>query len=161
MSRKQSISTIAQETKHATIYLEIQNMRYHNSIEFVSDIPDELMEYQIPKLTLQPLIENAVLHGILEKDDKAGTIVLTGWLEDSSIVLLISDDGVGISPDKLSSILSGEGSSSSGGTNIAVYNTHRRLQILYGTDYGLTYSNNPGGGTEVEIHIPAIRNTTC
>lgn len=161
LSRKQSISTIAQETKHATIYLEIQNMRYHNSIEFVSDIPDELMEYQIPKLTLQPLIENAVLHGILEKDDKAGTIVLTGWLEDSSIVLLISDDGVGISPDKLSSILSGEGSSSSGGTNIAVYNTHRRLQILYGTDYGLTYSNNPGGGTEVEIHIPAIRNTTC
>lgn len=161
LSRKQSISTIAQETEHATIYLEIQNMRYHNSIEFVSDIPDELMEYQIPKLTLQPLIENAVLHGILEKDDKAGTIVLTGWLEDSSIVLLISDDGVGISPDKLSSILSGEGSSSSGGTNIAVYNTHRRLQILYGTDYGLTYSNNPGGGTEVEIHIPAIRNTTC
>lgn len=160
LSRKQSISTIAQETEHATIYLEIQNMRYHNSIEFVSDIPDELMEYQIPKLTLQPLIENAVLHGILEKDDKAGTIVLTGWLEDSSIVLLISDDGVGISPDKLSSILSGEGSSSSGGTNIAVYNTHRRLQILYGTDYGLTYSNNPGGGTEVEIHIPAIRNTT-
>lgn len=161
LSRKQSISTIAQETEHATIYLEIQNMRYHNSIEFVSDIPDELMEYQIPKLTLQPLIENAVLHGILEKDDKAGTIVLTGWLEDSSIVLLISDDGVGISPDKLSSILSGEGSSSSGGTNIAVYNTHRRLQILYGTDYGLTYSNNPGGGTEVEIHIPAIKNTTC
>lgn len=161
LSRKQSISTIAQETEHATIYLEIQNMRYHNSIEFVSDIPDELMEYQIPKLTLQPLIENAVLHGILEKDDKAGTFVLTGWLEDSSIVLLISDDGVGISPDKLSSILSGEGSSSSGGTNIAVYNTHRRLQILYGTDYGLTYSNNPGGGTEVEIHIPAIRNTTC
>ena len=161
LSRKQSISTIAQETEHATIYLEIQNMRYHNSIEFVSDIPDELMEYQIPKLTLQPLIENAVLHGILEKDDKAGTIVLTGWLEDSSIVLLISDDGVGISPDKLSSILSGEGSSSSGGTNIAVYNPHRRLQILYGTDYGLTYSNNPGGGTEVEIHIPAIKNTTC
>ena len=53
------------------------------------------------------------------------------------------------------------GSSTSGGTNIAVYNTHRRLQILYGTDYGLTYSSNPGGGTEVEIHIPAIRNTTC
>lgn len=52
LSRKQSISTIAQETEHATIYLEIQNMRYHNSISFVSDIPDELMEYQIPKLTL-------------------------------------------------------------------------------------------------------------
>ena len=157
LSRKQSISTIAQETEPATIYLEIQNMRYHNSISFVSDIPDELMEYQIPKLTLQPLIENAVLHGILEKDDKTGTIVLTGWIEDTSIVLLISDDGVGIPSEKLSAILSGNGNNTSGGTNIAVYNTHRRLQILYGPDYGLTYSSTPGSGTEVEIRIPAIR----
>ena len=60
------------------------------------------MEYQIPKLTLQPLIENAVLHGILKKDDKTGTIVLTGWIEGTSIVLLISDDGVGIPSEKLS-----------------------------------------------------------
>lgn len=109
------------------------------------------------KLTLQPLIENAVLHGILEKDDKTGTIVLTGWIEDTSIVLLISDDGVGIPSEKLSAILSGNGNSTSGGTNIAVYNTHRRLQILYGPDYGLTYSSTPGSGTEVEIRIPAIR----
>lgn len=109
------------------------------------------------KLTLQPLIENAVLHGILEKDDKTGTIVLTGWIEDTSIVLLISDDGVGIPSEKLSAILSGNGNSTSGGTNIAVYNTHRRLQILYGPDYGLTYSSTRGSGTEVEIRIPAIR----
>ena len=109
------------------------------------------------KLTLQPLIENAVLHAILEKDDKTGTIVLTGWIEDTSIVLLISDDGVGIPSEKLSAILSGNGNSTSGGTNIAVYNTHRRLQILYGPDYGLTYSSTPGSGTEVEIRIPAIR----
>ena len=155
LSRKQSISTISREAEHVDIYIQIQNMRYHDSITFVSDIPDELMEYQIPKLTLQPIIENSVLHGILETDDKTGTIVLTGWLEDSDIVLLISDDGVGISSDRLSTLLSGEGTSSSGGTNIAVYNTHRRLQILYGPDYGLKYSSNPGQGTEVEIRIPA------
>ena len=155
LSRKQSISTISHEAEHVDIYIQIQNMRYHDSITFVSDIPDELMEYQIPKLTLQPIIENSVLHGILETDDKTGTIVLTGWLEDSDIVLLISDDGVGISSDRLSTLLSGEGTSSSGGTNIAVYNTHRRLQILYGADYGLKYSSNPGQGTEVEIRIPA------
>ncbi len=155
LSRKQSISTISHEAEHVDIYIQIQNMRYHDSIALVSDIPDELMEYQIPKLTLQPIIENSVLHGILETDDKTGTIVLTGWLEDSDIVLLISDDGVGISSDRLSTLLSGEGTSSSGGTNIAVYNTHRRLQILYGPDYGLKYSSNPGQGTEVEIRIPA------
>lgn len=155
LSRKKSISTIAQEEEHVSIYIHLQNMRYHDSISFVSDIPDELMDYQIPKLTLQPVIENAVLHGILEKDSKSGTIVLTGWMEEEDIVLLISDDGVGIPPEKLSGIISGNGTTSSKGTNIAVYNTHRRLQILYGKEYGLSYSSEPGKGTEVEIRIPA------
>ena len=161
LSRKQSISTIASETEHVTIYLEIQNMRYHDSISFVADIPDELMEYQIPKLTLQPIIENSVLHGILETPSKTGTIVLTGWLEDSDIVLLISDDGVGIPPEKLRTLLLENSygiTSASSGTNIAVYNTHRRLQILYGEKYGLKYSSEFGKGTDVELRIPAIKN---
>ena len=157
LSRKKGISTIAKEEEHVSIYVHLQNMRYHDSISFISDIPDELMEYQIPKLTLQPVIENSILHGILEKPSKSGTIVLTGWMENGDIVLLISDDGVGISPDKLPVILSGEGTSISGGTNIAIYNTHRRLQVLYGTEYGLTYSSDVGKGTEVQIRIPAKR----
>ena len=131
---------------------------YHDEVgDLISDIPDELTEYQIPKLTLQPIIENAILHGILEKSSKSGTIVLTGWMEDEDIVLLISDDGVGIPPDLLKNIVSGEVKSSSGGTNIAIYNTHKRLQILYGENYGLKYSSTPGQGTEVEIRIPARR----
>lgn len=157
LSRKKGISTIASELEHVTIYVQLQNMRYHDSIELITDIPDELSEYQIPKLTLQPVVENSILHGILEKESKSGTIVITGWMENKDIVLLISDDGVGISPEILSTILSGSGNSQSGGTNIAVYNTHRRLQILYGKDYGLTYSSNPGKGTEVEIRFPAHR----
>ena len=158
---KKGISTIAKEEEHVSIYVHLQNMRYHDSISFISDIPDELMEYQIPKLTLQPVIENSILHGILGKNlPKSGTIVLTGWMEDGDIVLLISDDGVGIAPDKLPMILSGEGTSISGGTNIAIYNTHRRLQVLYGADYGLTYSSDVGKGTEVQIRIPAKRDET-
>ena len=157
LSRKKGISTIARELEHVTIYVQLQNMRYHDSIELITDIPDELSEYQIPKLTLQPVVENSILHGILEKESKSGTIVMTGWMENEDIVLLISDDGVGIPPEILSTILSGKGNSQSGGTNIAVYNTHRRLQILYGKDYGLIYSSNPGEGTEVEIRFPAHR----
>ena len=157
LSRKKGISTIARELEHVTIYVQLQNMRYHDSIELITDIPDELSEYQIPKLTLQPVVENSILHGILEKESKSGTIVITGWMENEDIVLLISDDGVGIPPEILSTILSGKGNSQSGGTNIAVYNTHRRLQILYGKDYGLIYSSNPGEGTEVEIRFPAHR----
>jgi len=155
LSRKNSISTIGDEEEHVSIYLQIQNMRYHDNISFISDIPDELTEYQIPKLTLQPVIENSVLHGILEKDSKSGTIVLTGWMEDQDVVLLISDDGVGIPPDKLSDIISGSGAGSGKGTNIAVYNTHRRLQILYGSSYGLSYTSQQGQGTEVQIRLPA------
>ena len=163
LSRKQSISTIASETEHVSIYLQIQNMRFRDSITFICDIPDELMEYQIPKLTLQPIIENSVLHGILETSDKTGTIVLTGWLEDSDIVLLISDNGVGIPPEKLDTLLVEktitETTNAASGTNIAVYNIHRRLQILYGSDYGLSYTSNPGQGTEVEIRIPARKHS--
>ena len=157
LSRKKGISTIARELEHVTIYVQLQNMRYHDSIELITDIPDELSEYQIPKLTLQPVVENSILHGILEKESKSGTIVITGWMENEDVVLLVSDDGVGIPPEILSTILSGNGNSQSGGTNIAVYNTHRRLQILYGSNYGLTYSSQPGEGTEVEIRFPAHR----
>lgn len=155
LSRKNPISTIAKEEEHVTIYIRLQNMRFHDGIDFVSDIPDELSSYEIPKLTLQPVVENAILHGILEKESKQGTIVLTGWMEGEDIVLLISDDGIGISEDKLQTILTGSGNSSSGGTNIAIYNTHRRLQLLYGNHYGLSYKSVPGHGTEVQIRIPA------
>lgn len=137
-----------------TIYVDLQNMRFHHSIDFVVDIPDELMEYHIPKLTLQPVVENSILHGIQEKEDKSGTILITGWVENQNITLLISDDGVGIAPDILDKILTGEGESRTG-TNIAVYNTHRRLQIFYGPEYGLSYFSEPGKGTEVQITIPA------
>ena len=158
LSRKKSITTIAKEEEHVSIYVRLQNMRFHDQIQLISDIPDELMEYQIPRLTLQPVIENAILHGILEKESKEGTIVLTGWMEEEDIILLVSDDGVGIPPENLSTILSGTGKSISGGSNIAIYNTHRRLQLLYGECYGLSYSSPPGEGTEVQIRIPAHKN---
>ena len=112
---------------------------------------------QIPKLTLQPVIENSILHGILEKPSKSGTIVLTGWMENEDVVLLISDDGVGIAPDKLPMILPGREPVFQVEPSIAIYNTHRRLQVLYGADYGLTYSSDVGKGTEVQIRIPAKR----
>ena len=155
LSRKESLSTIESEEEHISIYIHIQTMRFHASISFISDIPDELMDFSIPKLTLQPVVENSILHGIMEKPSKSGTIVLTGWREGGDIVLLISDDGVGIPPEKLSHILSGKGRSSSGGSNIAIYNTHRRLQILYGEKYGLSYQSTEGSGTEVQIRLPA------
>lgn len=155
LSRKQSLSTIQDELEHVSIYVELLNMRFADNIDFIVDMPDSLMERPIPKLTFQPVVENSILHGIMEKEDKEGTIVLTGWEEENGIVILISDDGVGIPREILENILAEKKiSAGSSGTNIAVYNTHRRLQLMYGVGYGLKYHSTPGEGTEVEIRIP-------
>lgn len=155
LSRKKSLSTIDDEIEHVSIYVQLQNMRFHDTIDLLIDMPDNLLDYSIPKLTFQPVIENCILHGILEKESKQGTIVLTGWLDGDDIVILISDNGIGMSEDKLKNILTGYGSSGGKGSNIAVYNTHRRLQLMYGPEYGLKYSSTFGSGTDVEIRLPA------
>lgn len=154
LSRKKKFSTIESELEHVSIYVQLQNMRYQNAIDFVIDIPDELHGYSIPKLTLQPIVENAILHGILEKEEKTGTIVITGWMEEDGIILLVSDDGVGIPAEKLPLILSGENTNATKGTNIAVYNIHRRLKLLYGSRYGLSYTSTFGQGCDVRILLP-------
>ena len=154
LSKKTTLSTIADEIEHISIYVHLLNMRFHNDIELVIDIPDELLVYEIPKLTLQPVVENAVLHGIREKTTKSGCIVLTGWIKENIIELIISDDGVGITDEKLKVILDGNGKSKTG-NNIAIYNTHHRLQILYGMEFGLSYTSELGKGTDVSIKLPA------
>ncbi|MEE1114028.1 MAG: histidine kinase [Eubacterium sp.] len=163
LSRKTPISTLEEELEHVSTYVRLQNMRFENGIDFVVDIPESMYEYRIPRLTFQPVVENAILHGILEKESHRGTIVLTGWVENGTVVILISDDGVGIPPDKLRDILrkKTDSSDSSGkGNHIAIYNTHRRLQILFGSEYGLHYSSERGKGTEVEIRLPAFTEDT-
>lgn len=154
LSRKNNFSTIQNELEHVQVYIELQNMRFGGSIDFVSDIPDELYNNSIPKLTLQPIVENSILHGIMEKPEKQGTIVITAWTEEEDIVLLISDDGVGIPEDILANILSEDCKNTSRGSNIAIWNIHKRLQILYGENYGLTYSSTFGEGCEVTLRIP-------
>lgn len=156
LSRKANAMSIEEELEHVSIYVELQNMRFQNAVDFVTDIPDELLGYGIPKLTLQPIVENAILHGIMEKAEKTGSIVITGWREDNNIILLVSDDGVGIPGERLPDILSGKRSGIAKGNNIAVYNIHKRLKLLFGEPYGLHYSSIPGEGTEVRIRIPAF-----
>ena len=88
LSRKQSLSTIQDELEHVSIYVELLNMRFADNIDLSVDMPDSLMERPIPKLTFQPVVENSILHGIMEKEEKEGTIVLTGWEEEHGIVIL-------------------------------------------------------------------------
>ncbi len=156
LSKKDTRGNVGIELEHVSLYVQLQNMRYENRIQFVIDVPDTLMDYEIPKLTLQPIVENCIQHGIMEKPDKTGTILITGWLEGEDLLLLISDDGVGMNEEQTASILSGDGRKKEGGSNIGIYNTHARLQLLYGPGYGLRYESRPGQGTDTQIRLPAI-----
>ncbi len=153
LSKKDIYTDLRSERDHVRLYLELQNMRYGGKINLIDDIPDELYNVRIPKLTLQPIVENSILHGILEKEIPEGVIVLTAWTEGKEAVIMVSDDGVGMDEQTTELVLSGN-TKNNGGTNIAVANIHRRLQILYGDGYGLKYKSAPGEGTEVTIRIP-------
>lgn len=166
LSRKGLMNTIEAELEHVELYVELQNMRYDNCAAFMVDVPDELFDYTIPKLTFQPIVENAILHGIMAKEEKKGNILLTGWPEGEDIVFVISDNGAGIPPATLSAMLDEDAGSAgsvhrantaAGSVHIGVYNTNLRLKSLYGEPYGLSFRSSPGSGTEVTVRIPARR----
>mgnify|MGYP000367560431 CR=1 FL=1 len=79
LSRNGLMNSIETELQHVSLYIRLQNMRYDNCVTFVMDVPDELYDYTIPKLTFQPIVENAFLHGIMTTEQKKGSILLTGW----------------------------------------------------------------------------------
>lgn len=153
LSKKNIMIPIGKELQHVELYVQLQNMRYEDKISFIIDVPDDILDYEIPKLVLQPIVENSIQHGIFEKESMEGTIVIMAWMEEGDIIFVISDDGVGIRPEKLPHILTGEGQG--GGSNIGIYNTHLRLQLIYNEKYGLHYESVYGEGTEVTIRIPA------
>ncbi|MCD8221290.1 MAG: sensor histidine kinase [Clostridiales bacterium] len=156
LSRKNMNGVIKDELEHVSLYVQLQNMRYENRIQFMIDVPDFMEDYEIPRLTLQPIVENCIQHGIMEKPEKSGTILITGWPEGDDLILLISDDGVGMSKEQIDSILSGDKQPEGSGSNIGVYNTHARLQLLYGERYGLSYESQKGQGTSTQIRLPAL-----
>lgn len=151
LSKKEFISTVGEELQHVGLYVELQNMRYEDKIELIVDVPEELYEIKIPKLIFQPIVENAIIHGIFELESKSGSIVITGWMEGEDVVFLVSDTGVGIAPEQIPLILKGEAKGT--GSNIGIYNTHLRLQLIYGENYGLQYESTVGNGTDVEVRI--------
>ncbi|HAG68362.1 MAG TPA: hypothetical protein DCL38_00140 [Lachnospiraceae bacterium] len=176
LSGKDILIPIRDELRHVELYIELQNMRYEDKVNFIIDVPDELMDCRIPKLVLQPMVENSLLHGIFEKEVPSGTVVIMAWEEKNSgtgrddIVITISDDGTGLTEEKLSELTAllsvaargeepdAEYTGADGSANMAVYNTELRLSLLFGTEYGLSYRNNVPEGCEVEIRIPKCLN---
>ena len=146
--------TLEEELALLHDYVEIQSVRYMEAFTFHDTVPKELYRYRIIKLTLQPLVENAIFHGI-EPTGENGTITVTGREEGGDLVLCVTDDGAGIPPDVLPTLLSEERPRSHASLNgIGVCNVHKRLQMLYGEAYGLTIESEPGVGTCVTVRVP-------
>lgn len=146
--------TLEEELALLNDYVAIQSIRYMETFEFVCKAPSELFRYRIIKLTLQPLVENAIFHGI-EPTGRFGTITLDGREEDGDLLLWVEDNGVGIEPERLSGLLTGASGKAKGSMNgIGMVNVHTRLRMLYGSKYGLTVQSVPGEFTRVTVRLP-------
>lgn len=152
LSRGKNVITLAEEEQHIRSYLEIQKMRYRDLMEYKIDIPDQLKFFTLPKLTLQPLVENALYHGIKNRRRK-GYIRVTGREQDGCIILEVEDDGAGMTRERLEEVRASlEEESSIEGFGLRA--VHRRLRILFGNGYGLTLESTPDIGTRVILTIP-------
>jgi len=154
LNKGRDIVSIGEELEHVQNYFTIQNFRFQNRLNLIINVPQNILNYQIPKITLQPLVENAILHGIMCKENKSGNIKIAGEIDkDGVITLSVNDDGIGMTSEKLSSLLYNSIPEQTNGFGIK--NVDSRLKIYYGNNFGLSYSSEINKGTTVCIKIPA------
>jgi two-component system sensor histidine kinase YesM len=153
LSKGRDTVPISDELEHVKLYTDIQNRRFENKIILDIQVEDRILGYNVPKIILQPIVENSILHGILEKDDKAGRITITGALQQDTIILKVSDDGVGMDEEAINDILNAKTDEIYG---YGVWNINNRLRLYYGEEAGLLIRSEIGKGTEAEIRIPAV-----
>jgi two-component system, sensor histidine kinase YesM len=146
---------IEQELEHVATYVRIQNMRFEGAIELAIDVPPRIGGIRMLKIVLQPLAENSILHGILEKPEGRGRIAIRARFEEESAVLIeVEDDGVGMSPERMARMFEGGGESPEA-RGYCVRNVDRRLRLKYGEGFGLSYRSEEGRGTTATVRIPA------
>jgi two-component system sensor histidine kinase YesM len=162
LSSPQNKTVILQkELEHTQIYVEIQKIRYKDKFEVIWDMEDQLQRYFVPKLVLQPLIENSIYHGIKEKPGKCCIKVRIRRLP-SMISIHVIDNGIGMSAERLKQVISlmaqddptNQGTVPEPAGNIGLYNTNKRLVLSYGEQFNLRILSKPGRGTSVQILIP-------
>lgn len=154
--RGDSKITIKNELEYLKSYLEIQEYRYLDKFQVDYNIDPEILLYRIPKLLLQPIVENALIHGI-EPMEGQGLLVIKGYKENDTIKLVITDNGVGIPPGKLKNILCAQERKHAGLTGIGIANVNERIKIYFGEPYGLVIESVYGFYTMVEVTLPAIQ----
>jgi two-component system sensor histidine kinase YesM len=154
ISRGSETISVRTEVEYVQTYLEIQKQRYKDKLSYEISFAPELAGYQILKLLIQPLVENAIYHGIKNMEGP-GLIRITGVLDADAIVIRISDNGVGMDPGQLEALRDGliEPNQANG---VGVRNVQERIHVYFGLDYGVSFESAPGRGTVATIRIPVI-----
>lgn len=166
-----NIITVKDEIGYIQNYMTIQKIRYKEKLELKIDIYDDVFSVKIPKLILQPLLENAVVHGIEGKMGN-GTITINGYRSECDIIFEIKDDGVGFDAEKVKKMLEhnfseyenmnrdvlmmkqSEAEYERSSSNIGLYNVDMRIKLMYGMKYGLSIKSKIGEGTEISVKLP-------
>lgn len=153
-----ALATLKQELEHMNNYMVIQQQRFQSRLQYSLEVDEQLLQSRIPKLTLQPIVENAFMHGL---DSQAG-----GWelgvkvaqATSSDVIITIRDNGVGMSAERLREVRQrlsyADGEVWTHGERIGLGNVASRLQMHFGKAYGLTIDSEVGVGTRITIHIP-------
>lgn len=154
LNKGEDVLSLGKELSHVGYYIRIQDVRYPGKIIFYQEVSLELQNFLVPKIILQPLVENAIIHGILEKKEKQGIIRITGFLDKGNVVCItVEDNGVGMDEEMLRHIL--DGSIRSRGSSYGIKNVNARIRIMFGEEYGLFYESKKGEGTKITLRFPA------
>lgn len=156
LSKGRSIITVRDELEHVRSYLMIQHMRFKNKFSYEIEAEEECMELTSLKLILQPLVENAIYHG-MEFMDGEGEIKLSVIRKGEDLIIRVSDNGLGMTEDQVKSLFSDEVHvTSTKGSGIGVKNVNERIKLYFGESYGLTIDSEPDEGTAITILLPAV-----
>lgn len=157
---KNGMTTVGQETILLQAYVDIMQIRFGDSFHFYNTIPTELYLYEIPAFTMQPIVENAILHGV--KDMKAGQIIVSAVEYPNDFVISVFDNGESADKEKMDQLLKKPNENKSAFTGIGLYNVNSRLKMLYGESYGLIFNEKVLTGFEIWIRIPkGHANVSC
>lgn len=157
ISNKEAVFTVEKELRYVKDYLYIQKIRYRDRFETVFDIEEEVSRQLIPKLTIQPLIENAIVHSVEVSKEKT-VLTIAGHREGSYVMITVSDTGVGIPEETLRALRNDSDAKveniQESHTGLGVYAVSKRIKYLYGEDSGLSVFSKEGEGTQVVIRFP-------
>jgi two-component system sensor histidine kinase YesM len=140
--------SVREEMELVDSYMNIQKIRFSDRLFFHSRIDPDIMEATIPRFTIHPLVENAIVHGFENKNGKM-FLVVSGYRQDGNLVFEIIDNGIGMTPETIGRVFTEQNGESTG-----ILNVHKRIQLYYGESYGIRISSEPGTGSVVTVVMP-------